>query len=225
MAWWITNQKSGLSALGLQRMMGIGSYETAWAGLQKLRRAMVRQGRDPLAGAVEVDETFVGGLKKADYGKRSKTLVAIAAEIRGEGIGRIRLQRINDNSTESLVPFVCNSVAQGATVVTDGWWPYKAVLDYGYKHRPTVLRGKDAETIKAALPRVHRVASLMKRWMLGMHQGRIDGDKIAPYLDEFAFRFNRRTSISRGQLFYRLMEQCVIHGPVPYSQIVGLKSR
>jgi len=225
MAWWVTNQKSGLSALGLQRMMGIGSYETAWAGLQKLRRAMIRQGRDPLAGNVEVDETFVGGLKKGDHGRRSKTLVAIAAEIRGEGIGRIRLQRINDNTTASLIPFVRSSVAQGATVVTDGWWPYKAVVDHGYIHRPTVLRGKDAEVIRGALPRVHRVASLMKRWMLGMHQGRIDGDKIEPYLDEFAFRFNRRTSPSRGQLFYRLMEQCVIHHPVTYSEIVGLKSR
>lgn len=223
-AWWVTNQKSGLSALGLQRMMGIGSYETAWVSLQKLRRAMVRHGREHLTGHVEVDETFVGGLRRGEHSKRSKTLVAVAAEIRGEGIGRIRLQRINDNSTQSLVPFVRGCVAQGSTVVTDGWWPYVSLPKHGYIHKPTVLDGKGREASKAVLPRVHRVASLMKRWMLGMHQGRIVGDKIEPYLDEFAFRFNRRTSPTRGQLFSRLMEQCVIHGPTTYKQITGFKS-
>jgi transposase-like protein len=216
----MTNQKSGLSALGLQRMLGLGSYETAWLSLQKLRRAMVRTGREPLTGDVEVDETFVGGLRKGDHGKQSKTLVAIAAEIRGDGTGRIRLGRIDDNSTRSLIPFVCNSVFQGSTVLTDGWWPYKAIADHGYVHRATVLRGKDPAAIKVALPRVHKVASLMKRWMLGMHQGRIDGDKIEPYLEEFAFRFNRRLSPSRGMLFYRLLEECVRRGPTTLSQIV-----
>jgi transposase-like protein len=206
-------------------MMGIGSYETAWISLQKMRRAMVRQGRDPLTGNVEVDETFVGGLRKGDYAKRSKTLVAVAAEIRGQGIGRIRLQRISDQTTQSLVPFVRNSIVPGSTVVTDGLWPYKAIVEHGYIHRPTVLWNKGREASKAALPRVHMVASLMKRWMMGMHQGRIEPTKIGPYLDEFAFRFNRRTSPSRGQLFCRLMEQCVIHGPTTYAEIVGLKSR
>jgi transposase-like protein len=224
-AWWMTNQKSGLNALDLQRMLGIGSYETAWLSLQKLRRAMVRLGRDQLTGDIEVDETFVGGLKKGDYAKKGKTLVAIAAEIRGEGIGRIRLGRINDNSTQSLMPFVRNVAAGGSTIVTDGWWPYGTVVDHGYIHRPTTLRGKGDKAAITALPRVHRVASLMKRWMLGMHQGRISGDKIDPYLDEFAFRFNRRLSPSRGQLFFRLLEQCVVHGPTRYAQIVGIKSR
>ena len=223
--WWMTNQKSGLSALGLQRMLGIGSYEAAWLSLQKLRRAMVRIGRDQLTGHVEIDETFVGGLRKGDYSKRSKTLVAIAAEIRGEGIGRIRLGRINDNSTQSLIPFVRSSVLQGSTIVTDGWSPYKAIIDNGYSHQPTVLRNKGREASRAVLPRVHRVASLMKRWMLGMHQGRIDSDKIEPYLDEFAFRFNRRLSPSRGMLFYRLLQQCVLHGPTTYSQITRKRFR
>jgi transposase-like protein len=219
-AWWMTNQKSGLSALGLQRMLGLGSYETAWLSLQKLRRAMVRMGREPLTGDVEVDETFIGGLRKGDHGKQSKTLVAIAAEIRGEGTGRIRLGRIDDNSTRSLIPFVRNTVLKGSTILTDGWWPYRAIVEHGYVHRATVLRGKDSAAINVVLPRVHKVASLMKRWMLGMHQGRIDGDKIEPYLEEFAFRFNRRLSPSRGMLFYRLLGQCVMRGPTTLGQIV-----
>lgn len=218
-AWWMTNQKSGLSALGLQRMLGLGCYQTAWLSLQKLRRAMVRVGRDPLTGNVEVDETFVGGHRKGDYGKRSKTLIAIAVEIRGEGTGRIRLARVNDTSTPSLLPFVRRFVTPGSTVVTDGEWAYRAIVDHGYIHQPTVLRGKGKEASKAVLPRVHRIASLMKRWMLGMHQGRIEGDRIEPYLDEFAFRFNRRLSPSRGMLFYRLLQQCVVHGPTTYDEI------
>jgi transposase-like protein len=215
----MTNQKSGLSALGLQRMLGLGCYQTAWLSLQKLRRATVRLGRDQLTGSVEVDETFVGGVKRGDYSKRSKALIAIAAEIRGTGIGRIRLARINDNSAQSLVPFVRSTVAPNSIVVTDGLKSYNTLLEQGYIHRPTILRGKGREASNAVLPRVHRVASLMKRWMLGMHQGRIDGDKIAPYLDEFAFRFNRRESASRGMLFYRLLQQCILHGPTTYDEI------
>jgi transposase-like protein len=215
----MTNQKSGLSALGLQRMLGMGNYVTPWLSLQKLRRAMIRVGRDPLTGNVEVDETFVGGHRKGDYGKRSKTLIAIAAEIRGEGTGRIRLARVNDTSTPSLLPFVQRFVTPGSTVITDGEWAYRAITDHGYIHRPTVLRGKGREASKAVLPRVHRVASLMKRWMLGMHQGRIEGHKIEPYLDEFAFRFNRRLSPSRGMLFYRLLQQSVLHAPTTYREI------
>jgi transposase-like protein len=224
-AWWATNQKSGLSALGLQRMLGLGSYETAWTSLQKLRRAMVRHGREPLLGSVEVDETFVGGVRRGDYSKKTKALIAIAAEIRGEGIGRIRLARIKNNSIEELVPFVRSSIAPGSTLITDGLRSYAALAGHGYIHKPFSLSDHGREASKAVLPRVHRVASLMKRWMLGMHQGRIDSSKIEPYLDEFAFRFNRRESPSRGQLFYRLLEQCVIHGPTSYAEIVGLKSR
>jgi transposase-like protein len=222
-AWWMTNQKSGLNALGLQRMLGLGSYRTAWLGLQKLRRAMTRIGRDSLTGSVEVDETFVGGLRKGEYSRRSKTLVAVAAEIRGEGIGRIRLQRIGDNSTRSLIPFVQGCVAQGSTVVTDGWWPYAALPEHGFTHKPTTLRDKGREASRAVLPRVHRVASLMKRWMLGMHQGRVIGENIEPYLEEFAFRFNRRQSPCRGMIFYRLLQQCVLHAPTTYSQMTRKK--
>jgi hypothetical protein len=222
-AWWATNQKSGLSALSLQRMLGLGSYETAWLSLQKLRRAMVRLGRDSLSGHIEVDETYIGGLGKGRYPKRNKALVAIAAEIRGEGIGRVRLQRIVDNSARSLIPFVRDCATEGSTIVTDGAWAYANVIDHGYIHKPSTLSGMGRQGSKAVLPRVHIVASLMKRWILGIHQGRVGGDGLDPYLNEFAFRFNRRKSPSRGMLFYRLLQQCVIHSPLTYAEITGKK--
>jgi transposase-like protein len=221
--WWATNQKSGLSALGLQRMMGIGSYETAWLSLQKLRRAMVRLGREPLTGQVEVDETFIGGVKRGGHSRQNKALVAVAAEIRGEGIGRIRLARISDNSSRSLVPFIRNSVAPGSTIVTDGWQAYGPIGAEGYLHKPTTIAGRGREASNVVLPRVNRISALMKRWILGTHQGRIEAGKIEPYLDEFAFRFNRRQSPSRGQLFYRLLGQCLVHGPTTFNQIKAKK--
>jgi len=222
--WWITNQKSGVSALGLQRTLGLGSYETAWTCLHKLRRAMIRPGRDRLTGEVEVDETLVGGVEKGG-GKRhvgSKALVIVAAEVKGRGIGRIRLQQIPDASEESVVGFVRGAVAPGATVITDGWSAYPGLAHHGYVHRPRVVRtsGKTASTL---LPRVHRVAALLKRWFLGIHQGRVSKAHLGYYLDEFTFRFNRRLSRHRGKLFYRLLQQAVAVDPVPYSRLVGQK--
>lgn len=181
--WWVTNQKQGISALGLQRLLGLGSYKTAWACLQKLRRAMVRPGRDRLTGKVEVDETYVGGLE-AGGGRRhlgDKALVAIAAQVDGEGIGRIRLRRIPDASSRSLQDFVKQAVEPGSQVITDGWEGYQGLVDLGYRHRPRVIRrsGKSASTL---LPRVHRVASLLKRWLLGTYQGRVSGDQLDYYV-------------------------------------------
>jgi transposase-like protein len=223
--WWITNQKSGMSARGLQRALGLGSYETAWACLHKLRRAMVRPGRDRLADKVEVDEAFVGGVEPG-RGKRhlgeSKALVIVAAEVRDQGIGRIRLQRIPDASTASLLGFVQGAVAPGAVVVTDGWEAYSALKDAGYVHRPKVVStsGKTASTL---LPRVHRVIALLKRWLLGMHQGRVSHKQLGFYLDEFTFRFNRRRSQHRGLLFYRLAQQAVAVAPAPYRSLVAAR--
>lgn len=217
--WWITNQKGGVSALGLQRLLGLGSYETAWACLHKLRRAMVRPGRDRLTGVTEVDETIVGGLEPGG-GRRhlgeKKALVAVAAEVRGGGMGRIRLQRIPDASGENLLAFVQGAVAPGAVVVTDGWDSYGGLGDCGYVHRPRVLRSKES----TALPRVHRVAALLKRWLLGIHQGAVSKEQLPYYLDEFTFRFNRRQSRHRGKLFYRLVQQAVTIDPVPYRSLV-----
>jgi transposase-like protein len=219
--WWATNQKHGVSALGLQRMLGLGSYKTAWACLQKLRRAMVRPGRDRLTGQVEVDETYVGGLEPGG-GRRhlgNKALVAVAAQVDGKGIGRIRLRRIPDASSRSLIPFVKEAVEPGSTVITDGWEGYEGLKAAGYKHKPRVISasGKTASTL---LPRVHRVASLLKRWLLGTHQGAVSRAHLDSYLDEFTFRFNRRTSRYRGKLFYRLLEQAVAIEPTPYAKLV-----
>lgn len=219
--WWVTCQKHGTSALGLQRVLGLGSYRTAWTWLHKLRRAMVRPGRDRLAGEVEVDETFVGGVE-AGGGRRhvgKKALVAVAAEVRGRAIGRIRLRRVPDSSAGSLLPFVQEAVAPGTVLITDGLQSYRGLPGLGYHHDRRVLLGS-GESADAVLPRVHRVASLLKRWLLGTHHGSVSREHLDYYLDEFTFRFNRRTSRHRGKLFYRLLEQAVAVDPVPYAAMV-----
>jgi transposase-like protein len=206
--WYITSQKYGTNALGLQRILGFGSYETAWQWLHKLRRAMVRPDREPLSGCIQVDETYVGGKKpdKRGRGAEGKALVAIAVEDKGPGgIGRIRLQHIRDASAESLGNFVKVMILPGSTLNTDDWSGYVTLPTLGYKRQ--ILRSKDM-----TLP--HLVASLLKRWMLGTYQGAIKPTHLAYYLDEFTFRFNRRTSRSRGKLFYRLVQQAMMVDPV-----------
>src|SRR5450756_884905 len=138
--WYVTNQKNGVSALGLQRVLGLGSYETAWTWLHKLRRAMVRPGRDSLRGTVEVDETYVGGVEKGKRGRETETkaIVAVAAEENGKGIGRIRLRRVKDVSGASLLPFVQAAAVKGAVIHTDGWSGYSGLTAAGYKHEVTV---------------------------------------------------------------------------------------
>ena len=219
--WWITAQKHGASALELQRVLGLGSYVTAWTWLHKLRRAMVRPGRDRLHGRVELDEVFIGGIEEGVRGRQTETkaLVAVACEERGKGIGRIRLRRIPDASASSLEAFLSEAVEPGSVVHTDGWEGYSGLTTKGYRHRVTV-----AETPRLAsrlLPRVHLVASLLKRWLLGTHQGAVSDTHLDYYLDEFTFRFNRRTSRSRGKLFQRLVEQALVVDPVPYKKLVG----
>jgi hypothetical protein len=118
-----------------------------------------------------------------------------------------------------MLAFVEQTIVPGTTIVTDGEWAFGLLKATGYKHQPTVLRGHGKEASKAVLPRVHRVASLLKRWLLGTHQGRIDPKGIDPYLEEFSFRFNRRSSPHRGMLFYRLLQQSVAYGPSTYKQI------
>lgn len=221
-AWYVVSQKNGVSALGLQRVLGLRRYETVWTWLHKLRRAMVGPGRDQLTGEVEVDETFVGGVEEGG-GRRhvgKKALVAVAAQVDGKRIGRIRLGVVRDSSADSLIPFVKQSIAPGSTVITDGLPSYLGLKAAGYVHRQRVIlgSGKEADTL---LPRVHRVASLLKRWLLGTHQGRVERQHLAYYLDEFTFRFNRRTSRSRGKLFYRLMQQAVEVAPVGWETIAA----
>jgi len=219
--WWVTSQKNGASALGLQRVMGLGSYLTAWTWLHKLRRAMVRPGRDRLSGRVEVDETYLGGTEEGAHGRQpgSKVLVVIAAQEVGEGIGRIRMRRISDASGESLLPFIVESIEPKGVVHTDGWEGYNGLSRKGFKHEITVLKGR-RQTPAQLMPRVHRVASLLKRWILGTHQGAISPEHLDYYLDEFTFRFNRRASRSRGKLFFRLLQLAVEVAPKPYKSLV-----
>src|SRR5208337_1464035 len=169
--WFVTSQKNGVSALGLQRELGLGSYETAWTWLHKLRRAIVRPGRDLLSGTIEVDETYVGGPEHGTRGREteSKAIVAIAVEKNGRGLGRIRLQQIEDVSTDSLLPFVQGAVERGAMVHTDGWRGYAGLAAAGCQHQVTVLSG-GSDPAHEVMPRVHLVASLLKRWLIGTHQ-------------------------------------------------------
>jgi transposase-like protein len=222
--WWLTGQKNGASALGLARMLGIGSYPTAWTMLHKLRRAMVTPGRDLLSGIIEADETYIGGKKpgKRGRGAAGKALVFIGVEINELHIGRIRLQRIADASAPSMEKAIEKSVSHGSTIQTDGWTGYVNLSSLGYKHK--VVRN-EADMGDNLLPSCHRVASLLKRWLLGTHQGAIRDKHLEYYLDEFTFRFNRRTSKHRGKLFMRLLENAVKIDPVTINKIIKNESK
>jgi len=221
--WHVTSQKHGASALGLQRALGLGSYRTAWAMLQKLRRAMVRPGRDRLHGTVEVDETYWGSEEEGVIGRLTyrKALILVAAEKDGRGIGRIRLRRVPDASKVSLHGFIAKAVEPGSTVRTDGLSAYLGLEGYQQDREVQRHQPPGAEPL---LPRVHRVVSLLKRWLLGTHQGAVHAEHLDYYLDEFTFRFNRRKSASRGKLFYRLAQQAVQMSPVPYESLIQPQS-
>jgi transposase-like protein len=217
--WWVTGQKYGASAKGLQRMLGIGSYETAWTWLHKLRRAMVRQGRDRLSGSIEVDETFVGGVKhdgKCGRGASGKALILMIVQLDGKKLGRIRLKQIKDASAKSLEEAIQDTVEPGSVIRTDGWTGYNQIGSRGYIHE--VVR-TDAEVGDNLLPACNLVASLMKRWLGGTLQGAVAHEHLEYYLDEYTFRFNRRTSRHRGKLFYRLLQQAVVTDAVTYETI------
>jgi transposase-like protein len=220
--WWVCSQKTGTSAVGLQQALGLGSYQTAWTWLHKLRRAMVRPGRDRLRGLVEVDETYVGGHEDNAIGRgtKDKALVVIAVEKDGRRIGRVRMGLVGSFDAADLCRFVSESVETGSTVRTDGWKSYLALPAHGYIH-DRILQNERAETASELMPGVHLVASLLKRWLLGTHQGRVSREHLGYYLDEFTFRFNRRKSRHRGKLFYRLAQQSVEVEPVPYKAMVG----
>jgi len=226
-AWYLTNQKQGVSALGLQRVLGLGSYQTAWTMLHRFRRAMVRPGREQLKGLVEVDETYLAITDRQEpispVGRKSSTtkvLVVMAVEIlQPKGFGRIRLRRIPKDSAPCVIPFVQEVIEPGAQVRTDGSAAYRSLGELGYDHQPTVMLGSDVPA-HVSMAGVHRVASLIKRWILGTHHGSVQPEHLDAYLDEFVFRFNRRTSSSRGMLFYRLLQQAVVTAPVTYEDVV-----
>ncbi len=214
-AWHVTTAKNGMSAKTLERTLGT-SYRVAWAMLQRYRVAMVRAEREQLFGSVEVDETLVGGVKHDGRRGRgtSKSIVVIAVEVmQPKGFGRVRLRHIPDSSGTNLLPFVCDVVAPGTLVTTDGWGGYNDLQKHGYEHEKVVL-SESGDPAHVSMPGVHRIASLLKRWILGTHQGSVTPDHLQSYLEEFTFRFNRRTSRSRGLVFRRLIEQAIAVEPI-----------
>jgi transposase-like protein len=221
-AWHLTTAKNGMSAKTLQNTLGTG-YRVAWTLLQRYRVAMVRTDRKPLSGNVEIDETFVGGVERgAKRGRGAhKCVVVIAVEIiEPKGFGRIRMRHVPDASAKSLVPFVQEVVAPGSVIITDGWGGYNELPMLGFVRTKLVL-SESGDPAHVTMPGVHRVASLLKRWILGTHQGSVDSTYLQAYLEEFTFRFNRRTSNYRGLLFRRLIEQAVATGPITEADLTS----
>jgi len=225
--WEFATAKDGISALALKRTLQIGSYQTAWAMLHRLRSVLIRPGRELLSGQVEVDETYIGGEEAGLAGGRAKgkkALVAVAVEVVSpKGFGRCRMRIIADGSARTLHAFITDNIAPGSTVITDGWNGYRGIGKAGYRHDRRSQRTAKAlgEDIDKLLPGVHRVASLAKRWLPSTHQGAEDTEHLAGYLDEFCFRFNRRRSRSRGLVFLRVLQLAVGHDPVRYREIIA----
>ncbi len=222
--WYIVCQKQGVSALGLQGILGVGSYHTTWSWLHKLRTAMVRPGRDLLSGTVEIDEIWIGGAHsgKRGRGAEGKELVLVAVEKTKQGLGRVRLKRIPDASAKTLESTITELVEPASTIRTDGWRGYAQLGKKGYIHK--VLVHPQQEPGEDPTPLVDRIASLLKRWLLGTHQGGQQFSHLHYYLDEFTFRFNRRTSRSRGMLFYRLIQQALEIKPAPIASLKAIYS-
>jgi transposase-like protein len=217
--WLIVSHKFGANAMGLHQTLGM-SYTTAWNLLHKLRKAMVRPGRELLSGMVEVDETYIGGLAEGSPGRsgEKKALVVIAIELRGKSLGRVRMRVIASATSENLIGFVKDNVEVGSAVITDGWSAYSRLMEQGYGHNVMSVRpGQEV------LSNVHLIVSLLKRWLLGTYQGAVDKKRLEYYLDEYTFRFNRRKSRGRGKLFLRLIEQAVVTEPVTRKQIRRLE--
>jgi transposase-like protein len=226
--WFVCAQKNGVSALGLQRVLGFGSYQTAWAWLHKLRRAMVRPDRELLGGpgvSVEMDCTFIGGRSQRKRAARyaNKAEVVIAVELRHpKGFGRARLARIDSRHRKAeIFDFAKATIAPGTILYTDGDTLYNDLpARLPITHERLVVFSS-TDPAHELLPAVHRVASLLKRWLAGtLHDGQ-SAIHLDYYLDEFTFRFNRRTSRRRGLLWYRLIEQAVRTRPHPYHQLVN----
>jgi len=222
--WWVTTQKNGASAKGLQQILGLGSYKTAWTWLHKIRKAMVNPNRTKLSGTVEVDETYNGGEEndgKRGRGTSNKSLVVIAVELlEGKNqLGRVRMKVVPDATKKSLQGFIKENVEMGSTVITDGWSSYASLGKEGYAH--VIPKKFEVADEKNILPHVHMIVSLLKRWLLGTHQGAVGETHLQAYLDEYVFRFNRRKSNKRGLLFYRLLECAMEVPPTTLKDLLG----
>jgi len=219
--WWFTTRKSGVNAVNLQDLLGLGSYDTAWTWLQKLRRCTIRNDREKLSGIVEVDEFVLGGQKsgKRGRGAEGKTIVLAAVEKQYRRLGRIRLQICKDFSSDSLIPFIEQNVEPGSHIITDGWKGYNSISSTNYSHQVVYWAKRDDKT--SVLPGVHLIVSLLKRVLLGTFQGRFDRKHLQCYLDEYVFRFNRRRSKSVGKKFMRILQQVIISIKISREQIIS----
>ena len=220
--WFVTSQKNGVSAQGLQRVLGFGSDETAWAWLHKLRRAMVRPDRERLSGIVEVDESFIGGQSPGRKGGSTlKVPVMIAVERTGKrALGRVRLAVAEAPNTNELVEFACQVVEPGSTIRTDGARVFRKLETMGYAHDYVTVYNS-ADPAHELLPGVHMVSSLLKRWIAGTHHQRVSDKHLPYYLDEYTFRFNRRRARHRGLLCYRLLQGAIAADPHPYKALIA----
>lgn len=202
-AYLVATHTPGISAVQLQRQLGISSDTTAWHMLHRLRKGMVNENRSQLSGLMEADETHIGGPAKRKRGRgvaaaKNKSLVIGAVEVviyedkhgeRCERAGRLRLSTIEDASAESIRDFLTQNIKASATVRTDGWLGYSDDALVGYKHRVRIVR-KSTRAHRVA-PHIHRVFSNLKAWLNGTHHG-VEPKYLQSYLDEFVFRFNRR---------------------------------
>ena len=223
----VTSSKGGISAMELKRQMGFGSYQTAWSWLHKIRKAMVRPERPPLSARVEADETYVGGPRPGTPGRGAAGKVKVAGAVetgrgqaRGRRLGRLRLAVVPDASASSLERFLGRNVARPATVATDGWSGYAGLAAAGYAHEPLNLSASWGDAA-LRLPAIHLVFGLAKRWLLGTHHGAVSKKHLPAYLDEFVFRFNRRTAKSISHRFARVLEHAVQIQPTPYRVLVA----
>jgi len=223
----VTSSKGGISAMELKRQMGFGSYQTAWSWLHKIRKAMVRPDREPLALRVEADETYVGGPKPGQPGRGAAGKMKVAGAVesgrdsaKGRRLGRLRLAVVDDVSAASLERFLASAVARSAPVATDGWSGYRGLDAAGYRHEPHNLSATSDDAAEQ-LPAIHLVFGLVKRWLLGTHHGAVGEKHMPAYLDEFVFRFNRRTAKNLSHRFARVIEHAAQIGPTTYRALVG----
>jgi transposase-like protein len=220
--WWVTTQKNAASAMGLQQILGLKSYQTAWTWLHKIRTAMVFAERTKLSGRVEVDETYIGGEDiggVSGRGAGTKTLVIAAVEVRGRAYGRVRFSVIGNASAESIHPFILGNIETGSALVTDAWRGFSGIENKGYSRE--IYNQSKAQTQDEMLPHVHTIMSLLKRWLLGTHQGAVRKQHLQQYLEEYTFRFNRRNAAKRGLLFYRLLENAMQVRPTTYNALTN----
>lgn len=199
--WWICTQKTGISAAGLKRILGLRSMQTAWVWLQKLRQGMVRVEREPLEGQIQFDDADLG--EGGPGWKGARLAVAVELDDRDGEFGRIRLLDITDRSSDALIGFIRSEASREARIMVDAWPGHQILAKSGFQI--TVIQ--DTNSSSHPLPWVRRVISLVRRWLLGTHQGRVSRRHLQGYLDEFVFRYNRRKSPHVGQLFQRLVSQ------------------